>query len=157
MSNTFIFDWLARNRQNMLKHLDRIPTEQLTVIPEDFNNNIYWQFGHIVMVADSILYGLSGQTCKLPQTYATFFAPNTRPSDWHGEPPAWEDVLSVFNSQIDELRVAFQGKLNDPVAVADNFAGAKTVHDLLELNLSHEASHAGMINAMTRLLKRATV
>ncbi|MEW4369830.1 DinB family protein [Paenibacillus kandeliae] len=155
MSDAFVFDWMARTRQNMLKYLDRISEEHIDIIPEDFNNNIHWQFGHIVTIADSIIYGFAGQTRRLPVEYSTFFAPNTRPSEWHGEPPSWEDVLNVFNSQVDELREVFGSKLDESVAVQDNFAGAKIIHDLLELNLTHEAAHSGMINAMTRLLRKA--
>ncbi|WP_458118573.1 DinB family protein [Paenibacillus sp. Z6-24] len=153
MSNSFIFTWTARNRQNIQKYLDNLTAEQRTIVPEGFNNNIYWQVGHIVTVADSIVYRLAGRERKLPAVYDTFFAPGTKPAEWQGEPPAWEEILRVLNEQPDQFREALEGQLEAPVAVPENFAGAKVLNDLMELNLSHESAHSGMINAMSRLVK----
>ncbi|WP_017812221.1 DinB family protein [Paenibacillus shenyangensis] len=154
MSNSFIFTWTTRNRQNIQKYFENLPEQHRTTVPQGFNNNLHWQIGHIVTVTDGIVYGFAGKEPKLPKAYSEFFGPGTKPAEWNGEPPAWDEIIKVLNEQPEQLREVFADQLDTPVGKADNFAGAKVINDLLELNLSHESSHSGMINAMSRLLKQ---
>ncbi|GGA45224.1 DinB family protein [Paenibacillus physcomitrellae] len=154
MSDPFIFNLIGTARQNIVKLLDNVAVEQRTVIPEGFNNNLHWQIGHIVTVAERLAYSLRGEPSELPGEYMQFFNTGTRPADWNGEPPAWEDILAVMESQLARIREVFEDRLDEALAHQNNFANARTFRNLLELNVAHENSHVGMINAMIRVLKR---
>lgn len=152
MSDLFLFNTLSRTRRNILKQLEALPAEKRSVVPPGFNNNIHWQLGHIVTLAERILYGFSGKEGQLSANYPLFFASGTRPSEWIGEPPAWDEIMQVFQTQQSTFIEAFAENLDEPVKNRDNFAKAETIRHLLELNVSHESSHAGMITAMIRVL-----
>lgn len=152
MSDMFLFEMVGRTRRNILKQLDALSAEKRDIVPTGFNNNIHWQLGHIVTMAERIVYGFAGKEATLPPGYPLFFATGTRPSEWIGEPPTWDEIMQVFQTQQAALIEAFAGSLDEPVKNRDNYAKAETIRHLLELNVSHESSHAGMITAMVRVL-----
>lgn len=155
MSDLFIFGLFERTRKSILGYTAELTPEQRSIVPTGFNNNIYWQLGHIMVVTDMILFGFSGKSGEVPAEYKTFFGPGTKPADWTTEAPAWEELLDLFAKQTHLVRETFAGQINEPVANKENFAKADTIGDLLELNTMHESSHSGMVNAMSKLVKQA--
>lgn len=155
MSDLFIFGLFERTRKSILGYTAELTPEQRSLVPNGFNNNIHWQLGHVIVIADAIVLGFAGHTSQIPAEYRTFFGPGTKPADWTTEAPAWEELLDVFAKQTQSLRETFAGQTNEPVANKENFAKAETVGNLLELNTMHESSHSGMINAMSRLVKQS--
>lgn len=155
MSDLFIFGLFERTRKSILGYTAELTPEQRSIVPVGFNNNIHWQLGHVIFIADVIVLGFAGHASQVPAEYKTFFGPGTKPADWTTEAPAWEELLDVFTKQTQALRETFAGQTNEPVANKDNFAKAETVENLLELNTMHESSHSGMINAMSRLVKQS--
>ncbi|ANS74214.1 hypothetical protein AWM70_06140 [Paenibacillus yonginensis] len=155
MSDPFIFNLMGTARQNIAKLMDNVAVEQRAIVPQGFNNNLHWQIGHIVTVAERLTYSLRGEPSQLPGEYMLFFNTGTKPADWTSEPPAWEDILAVMESQLIRIRDVFGERLDEGLANHNNFAGAKTFRNLLELNVAHENSHVGMINAMIRVLKQS--
>ncbi|MFB5674512.1 DinB family protein [Paenibacillus terreus] len=154
MSDVYAFHLMDRTRQKILKHLESLPEAKRNVVPAGFNNSIHWQLGHVVTLADRIIYGIAGKPIPLPESYATFFGPGTKPADWIGEPPSWEELMQLFNEQPSRLRDTFAGILDEPVAKKDNFGQAETIGELIHLSNGHESSHEGMINAMVKILKQ---
>lgn len=155
MSDLFIFGLFERTRKSILGYTAELTPEQRSIVPVGFNNNIHWQLGHVIFIADAIVFGFAGKNAQVPAEYRTFFGPGTKPADWTTEAPAWEELLDLFTKQTQMFRETFAGHTNEPVANKDNFAKADTIGDLLELNTMHESSHSGMINAMSRLVKQA--
>lgn len=153
MSDLFIFNLLEKTRKGVLGHTAELTSEQRTIVPVGFNNNIHWQLGHIIFIADAIVFGFAGKASEVPAEYKTFFAPGTKPADWTTEPPAWESLLEQFSKQTELIRETFAGQVNQPLTNTNNFAKAETIGDLLEVNTMHESSHLGMINAMSKVVK----
>ncbi|NGZ74739.1 DinB family protein [Saccharibacillus alkalitolerans] len=153
MTDVYVFKLMDRVQGVILKYAENVSEEARTVVPEGFNNNLHWQLGHIITVSDRVVNGLSGRQPLLPAAYTTFFAPGTKPADWQGEPPAWEELIEAIRELPQRFRDAYADKLDEPLANTDNFAKAETLGDLVMLNVGHMNQHAGMINAMTRVVR----
>lgn len=153
MSDQYAFQLMNRTRQGLLKHLESLPADKRGVVPAGFNNNVHWQLGHIITVTDGLIHRFSGRSITLPEQFAGFFGPGTKPADWTEDPPAWDDLIQLLKDQPARLRETFEPVLEEPVAQKDNFASAVTVGDLFHLCNAHESSHTGMVNAMVRILK----
>ncbi|MFY0542585.1 DinB family protein [Brevibacillus sp. H7] len=150
MREAFLFGMFEKTREQWLKKLETCPEDKRTVIPAGFNNHLHWQIGHILFVTDGLIYGLSGNEMRLPASYRTFFGNKTKPSEWTGEAPSWEEILAHLKQQPEHIRAAFGEKLDAPVK--DNFLNAQTVGELLMANIVHESNHAGTISAMLKAL-----
>ena len=55
-----VFKYIRRNRELFLELVNSLSIEQLNKIPEGFNNNIAWNFGHIVVTTQTLCYVRSG-------------------------------------------------------------------------------------------------
>ncbi|OWA37581.1 hypothetical protein B9G55_05890 [Saccharibacillus sp. O16] len=153
MTEAFSFKMTDRAQAQVLKYLEGVPEEARQVIPAGFSNHLHWQLGHILAVADRVVNGLSGRQPVLSAAYATYFAPGTRPADWTGEPPAWEELIQGLNQLPQRFREAYADKLDEELPNKDNFAKAETLGDLVALNAGHMQHHAGFINALARIVR----
>jgi uncharacterized damage-inducible protein DinB len=150
MMEDVLFDALARGREHLLKQVGDCPLDKRYVVPTGFNNNILWQLGHIVTETDGLITRLSGEKQTLSAEYKTFFVNGTKPSEWNGEPPPWDEILSQLKDQIPLIRRIFIGKLD--TRSMDNPSRDETVEELLLFNLFHEYLHIGNIGAMLKVL-----
>ncbi|MFH5831956.1 DinB family protein [Halalkalibaculum sp. DA3122] len=48
------------NRQRYLNAWEEHSLERLNTIPQGFNNNLIWSFGHIIVSQQALIYRLSG-------------------------------------------------------------------------------------------------
>jgi DinB superfamily len=54
---------IRKTRASFIGMTKNLSIEQMNLVPEGFNNNILWNFGHIIAVQQGLCYGLGG----LPQ------------------------------------------------------------------------------------------
>ncbi|HEY2491880.1 MAG TPA: DinB family protein [Paenibacillus sp.] len=152
MSEAFLFSLIEKVRESTMKQVENVPEFQRDLVPTGFNNSLRWQLGHIITAADRIILGFAGMESKIPDSYAKLFGYGTKPADWQDEPPHWDTLILQLREQFHALQETVHDKLGEPVAVKDNFAKAETIGDLVQLNMSHENLHLGMITAMVKVL-----
>ncbi|MGN7359949.1 DinB family protein [Paenibacillus sp. SAF-054] len=152
MRDSYVFWVMLRTRNTIIQKVQNLPEDKRNVIPQGFNNSIHWQLGHLLTVTNLIVFHFAGKESVIPDSYKAFFGPGTKPSDWTAEPPAWDALIEELTSQCKVIEDTFSGKLQEPLAVLDNFAKAETAFEALLMNISHESSHSGMINAMLKVL-----
>lgn len=58
MDSTLKF--IKQARTAFIELLDGLTLEQLNTVPEGFNNNIIWNFGHIVVSTQTLVYVRTG-------------------------------------------------------------------------------------------------
>ncbi len=51
-----VFDIINVTRKNFLNLVNSLSIEQLNIIPQGYNNNIAWNFGHIIVSQQTICY-----------------------------------------------------------------------------------------------------
>jgi uncharacterized damage-inducible protein DinB len=153
MRESFSIAAFEKVRNKILKEVAELPADKRTVIPEGFNNNILWHLGHLITVADSLLFGVAGEGRKAPESYRKLFGNGTKPADWEGDVPAWDTIVDQLKQQVEDARSSLEGKFGNPVK--ENFAKAETVEEIFNFNINHENGHAGNINSMLKVLKRS--
>ena len=78
-------------RRNLLEILQNTSTKDLLLIPDGFNNNIYWNIAHCVATQQLLQYYLSGNPFRIDQYWIETYKKGTLPN------------LDVPQSEIDDL------------------------------------------------------
>ena len=94
-----IFQHMQLVRGITEKSIQQIPEELADIIPPGFNNNIRWNFGHIVYVQEKLVFGVSGEKMILPENYEMFFSAGTKPDDWIGTAPTLAEISDELIAQ----------------------------------------------------------
>lgn len=137
-------------RGNFIKSIEKIPNEALDVQLEGLNNTIHWHIGHVLTVAEMMLFGFPKRSTYLPENYVQLFGNGTKPADWPGEVPSVETLIGQIKEQasrIQEIPVdSFTEKLPKP------FLGSETFGELAFFAISHELHHLGQIHTSKLLI-----
>ena len=78
-------------RKNLLDILQSTSHEDLLLIPDGFNNNIYWNLAHTVATQQLLHYYLSGNSFRIDKYWIETYKKGTLPN------------LSVEKSEIEDL------------------------------------------------------
>ena len=80
MENQFYIT--KQNRQVFIKLVDSLTTDQLNEIPEGFNNNIAWNFAHIVVSQQILCYAKAGKEMKISKEYIDKYQRGSKPESY---------------------------------------------------------------------------
>ena len=75
----FVLDIAKHTRSNFIKLMDGLTIEQLNVIPKGYNNNIAWNFAHIVAAQQILCYVRANVPARLPMEAITKYQKGSRP------------------------------------------------------------------------------
>ena len=76
-----IFEFIINSRQAFIQLIDSLSIEQLNKIPDGYNNNIIWNFGHIVVSTQTLCYVRTGiLTDTNAVKFNEFYKKDTRPT-----------------------------------------------------------------------------
>jgi len=68
-----------QSRDNFITLLDACSTAQLNHVPEGYNNNLIWNFAHVIVTQQLLTYGLSGLPMKVPDNMVEAFRKGSKP------------------------------------------------------------------------------
>lgn len=150
--NTNFHIW-KNNRSIYYKFLEHNSLERLNKIPTGFNNNLIWNIGHVIVVQQRLIYGLSGQPMNVTDELFQKYKPGTKPED--DEPQETVDQFKeLLLSPIDQTISDFKsGRLKN----YDEFTTSKGFHlasaaDAIAFNNYHEALHLGTMVSLLKFL-----
>ncbi|WP_339701094.1 DinB family protein [Algoriphagus aquimarinus] len=148
--NTSFHIW-KNNRSIYSKFLEHNSLEQLNKIPAGFNNNLIWNIGHVIVVQQRLVYGLSDLPLNVSDELFQKYKPGTKP-----ESDETLETVELFKelliSPIDQTIADFEsGKFQN----YNEYTTSKGFHlasvaDAITFNNYHEALHLG---TMVSLLK----
>ncbi|QGQ46007.1 DinB family protein [Metabacillus sediminilitoris] len=150
-----IFHHMETVRSITEKAIKRIPEERSDIIPKGFNNNIRWNFGHIVYVQEKIVFGITGEQMNIPDDYEQLFGPGTKPSDWEGKPPSLAEIGEVLAEQKPRIKEFMQGRFHEKLPAPFTNRGGITFYTAGEaflFSFYHEALHIETINRIYRAI-----
>ncbi|MDI2587953.1 DinB family protein [Psychrobacillus sp. NEAU-3TGS] len=142
-------------RSITIKSINTIPEEITDIVPEGFNNNIRWNFGHIAFVQERLVYSVLGEKTSLPVEYEKFFGPGTKPADWKETPPTLTEISSILAEQTERIKrfvpERFSDKLPTPFT---NRMGISfyTLGETLLFSFYHEAMHMETIKRIYKTI-----
>ena len=148
-------DTIQATRKLFLTLLESLSIDELNIVPEGFNNNIIWNFGHIIVSQQTLCYRLAGLPLNLDESYVLKYAKGTKPETFlDGKELAFLKELSVsmINILVDDMdknlfsnykeyQTSFNVKLLN-------------VQDAVKFLTMHEGMHYGYVLALKRLIKK---
>jgi hypothetical protein len=147
------FEILNITRNNILNAIKDLTLDQLTVVPEGFNNNIIWNVGHVVATQQLLCYKLSGSEMYLDNDFVDKYKKGT-----FGTAELSQEELDYIVEQLLLLPTKLE---ND---YSNNIFGGYTsyttsynitlssIENAIEFNNVHDGLHLGYIMAMKKCL-----
>ncbi|SDX94526.1 DinB family protein [Paenibacillus sp. CF384] len=154
MREEFALRQLNKHIKKFIRVLNQCPPEKRVLIPEGFINNIHWHLGHVLVVTHYDVLVLSEQQDNLPGRYQEFFAYGTKPADWQGEPPEWDELVTKLKELNKHIRETLKDRLNEPIR--ENVLHAENIGELIYLTALHMHYHQGVVYGMLQSLQAAS-
>lgn len=154
MDNTF--EIIRTTRNNFLKLIEGLTDEQLNKIPEGFNNNIAWNFGHIIVTQQLLCNVRIGLKNSINQSLTDRFRKGSKP-----EQPVTNEELALFKNeltaQIDQLQKdlasgSFEGRQYEQLVTSYGVT-INTIEDAVHYLATHDALHYGYALAQLKQVK----
>lgn len=147
------FEFLKATRLNFIKLIEPLSLSQLNKIPSGFNNNIIWNYGHILAVQYGLTYGLSGQTINFSANFIQLFKKGNKP-ERNFEQHVVDQLISIGKSNISELETDFNAGKFKQFKLYETSYGVtlKTIEQAINFTAIHEAMHFGYALAQKKML-----
>lgn len=147
------FDIMQKTRINFLQLLDGLTIEQLNKIPAGFNNNLIWNFAHLLATQQAIFYGLAGLTSNVDDQFIKRYRRYTKPESFvsteefenmkqnfeRAQQTFFEDYRKGTFSNFKQYTTSFGVQLN-------------TVEDAIKFSSLHDGLHYGYAMAIKHLV-----
>lgn len=142
----------------MLLHFVQDLNEEVAQVqPDGFNNNIHWHIGHVLVTAESFMFGYPKQSSNIPVEYAAFFSMGTSPAGWEGEVPSIQELVKCLKEQVERINAISEDFLEQKLPFKFPLEGIVTFSDLYALMLYHEADHLGQMKAMKKVIQAKNI
>lgn len=153
MINTSL-ELMRQTRINYLQFVKDFSIDQLNRIPDGFNNNLAWNFGHIVVTLPLLTYGLSGLPLPMDMTFVNFYRRGTRP-ETNIDAVEWRLLQEISEQSISQVGKDYQaGLFQEYKSYTTTFGYALTsVEEAIQFAPVHEALHLGYAMAMIKLIR----
>lgn len=148
-------DIVRTTRKNFLQLLDGLSIDALNKIPDGFNNNIIWNFAHIIVSQQILCYKLAGLPLKIDEIYISKYSKGTKPEAFVDE-----NEIAFFKEKsvqfLDELVIDIEnGLFNNYNAYMTSFGVELTsIDDAVKFLPTHEGLHLGYSMALKRIVNK---
>lgn len=144
---------IKATRTNFTKLLEGLSVDALNKIPENLNNNIIWNYGHILATQQVLCYQLSGLENKMDTAYIAKYKKGMKPEFTvdHNE----IDILKAYSdSTIDELVVDLQNGIFTGFKPYMTSYGIelKNIEEVVKFLAVHEALHLGYAMVIKKII-----
>lgn len=146
-----LFNIIYAGRRKFVELVDRVSIEQLNEIPQGFNNNIAWNFGHIVISQQMLCYVRAGIKPHIDEYFIQKYQKGTKPGSFIAASEI--AVLKALTfSLIDELKEDLKkDKFTGYTTFATQFGVELTgIHDAIAYFATHDTLHLGYAMAIAR-------
>ena len=142
-------------RKLFVQLMDGLTIQELNIIPEGFNNNIIWNFGHVIVSQQILCYKLSGLPIKIEQSYALKYAKGTKPETFLDKKELEflteksvtliDDLIADLDKKIFSTYPPYPSTFNVPLTNVD---------EAIKYLTMHEGYHYGYVMALKRLIQK---
>ncbi len=142
-----------QTRSNFIRLLSGMSLEAVNHIPEGFNNNLIWNFGHIIATQQLLTYSLSGLEPKVGEEILAAFRKGTKPEKVHTTAEL-EGLKRIAESTLDQLEADLEAGLFQTFESYPTSYGVEltNIEEAVAFNALHEALHLGYAMALKRAL-----
>lgn len=144
-------------RGSTLQLAQDITEENADLVPNGLPNSLRWQLGHVYSSVEGLLFGSAGESVQLPEGFGELFGYGTKPSDWKGNVPKIEELVSLLSEQAGRVKETFAGRLDERLGKPFQLGPLQfdTIGELLSFISIHEGEHHGRVKALKDILKNS--
>jgi hypothetical protein len=143
-------------RNTTIRLLDGLSMDALNSIPAGFNNNLVWNFAHVVVSQQSLCYLRGGLKPFLPEALIAKYQRGTRPEQWVDR-QAFEQLKQYSNEALLQLDRDLEKNIFSgirPFVLQTYGIEVRDIADVLKMLLQHEGLHLGYCMALKHALPR---
>lgn len=148
------FEHLRITRQRYQDIIEAYSFEKLIEIPEGFNNNLLWNYGHTIVTQHLLCIGLSNEELTIPMDIVNKYRKGSSPK----ENPCTQIELDYFKANEENLIKLTENLLRkkdvESFKEYETSFGVtlKTLDDAIAFNNIHEGLHLGYCMALRKHL-----
>ncbi len=147
------FDIMQKTRINFVQLLDGLTIEQLNKVPEGFNNNLIWNFAHLLATQQAIFYGLSGLTTKVDEHFIKSYRRFSRPESF----VSTSELETIQNNFEEAQQTFFEDYKNGIFTSFKPYTTSfgvqlNTLEDAIQFSSVHDGLHYGYAMALKHLV-----
>lgn len=150
-----VFKFIIDTRKAFIKDIESLSLEELNEIPAGFNNNIIWNFGHIVVTTPVLCYVRTGILADASSVkYVSAYAKGTKATYFVTQEEV-DELKALAISTIETLEKDYnEGKLNNIVPFETSTYGAllESIEDVIITTAGHDNTHLGYVTAQKRII-----
>lgn len=150
-----VFEFIINSRKAFIQSIDGLTIDQLNNIPDGFNNNIIWNFGHIVVSTQTLCYVRTGILQDSSSVkFNEFYKKDTKPT----YTVAAEEIAELKATALESIKKIEEdyanGKFGDitPFATATYGAQMNSVEEILITTIGHDNLHYGYAVALKKVV-----
>ena len=153
MSLQFSLRVITQTRKKLLEIVDSLSVESLNAIPKGFNNNIAWNFGHVIVTLQILCYEFANQKTSIPTDVLSKYRRGTIPEDFI-DSEEMSYLKSILFTSFDDLEKDRNAGLWDNYNVLTTSMGISlnNIDDVIDYTGSHDSLHLGYIQALKRAI-----
>lgn len=148
-----LFTIIRQTRKNFIHLIESASIEELNQVPAGFNNNMIWNFGHIIVSQQLLCYKLAGLEPKISDTMTLEYQKGTKPERFI-EQAEVEGLKALMLSTIDVLEsdlkagsfINYHGFMTSYGVALDSMA------DAIRFFPVHDAFHYGCASAIKKVI-----
>lgn len=144
---------LKATRQNTIKLISSYSLDQLNSIPTGFNNNLMWNFGHVIATQQLLIYNLSGLKMYADNELIKAYRKGSRPTTFI-EKVEYDELMELANSTVEDLEKDYHDELFQEYKIYTTSYNItlSTIEQAINFNNLHEALHLGTCLAMKKFV-----
>ncbi|GLR17332.1 DinB family protein [Portibacter lacus] len=144
---------LRITRQNTVNLIKAHNIDQLNKIPTGFSNNLIWNFGHVIVTQQLLIYGFSGIKMYTENDMVKNYRKGSKPTERVNQNEI-DELLYLAGSTLDDLENDLQEELFQEYKIyTTSFNMTLTnVEEAIHFNTLHEAMHLGTCIAIKKFV-----
>ena len=149
------FELIRQTRTRFIDLVDGLSIEELNEIPAGMNNNIAWNFGHIVTAQQGLCNALSGVELDVPEEVTAGFKKGTKPEGFISQETI-DELKEYAVSCIDELERGLGENVYVQYKSYTTSFGytLNNIEDAVRFVMVHDALHLGYAMAIRKNLSK---
>lgn len=148
-----VFEFIINSRKAFIQLLDGLTIEQLNKIPHGYNNNIIWNFGHIVVSTQTLCYVRTEVLADASSVkFNEFYKKDTRPTYTVTEGEVAE-LKAIAMESIEKIKEDYaNGVFANITPFSTSTYGVKmqSIEEVLITTIGHDNVHYGYAWALKK-------
>ncbi|NGM60623.1 DinB family protein [Sphingobacterium sp. SGG-5] len=148
------FKYIIQARRAFIALIEELTLEQLNHIPDGFNNNIIWNFGHIVVATQGLCYLRTGVRPDYTIKYGAAYTKGSKPTYTVSQEEV-DDLKTLAITTIEQIEKDYHAgvfKEITPFATGTYHAMMPTIADVIVMTAGHDNLHFGYALAQRRII-----